>query len=82
MDHCNSNGLVHGNIPAGKPCPFIGDCGYRNEGCPSESALKPHPFSCGAARLHSMIELSKKPAPMPAWTKEEIVIHDDDGYTD
>lgn len=33
-DHCNTNGLVDGRIPAGKQCPFLNRCGMRNEHCP------------------------------------------------
>lgn len=54
-DHTNSNGLVHGDIPAGDPCPWHDSCHAFNEGCPSPENLKPHPFSCALARLHSII---------------------------
>lgn len=60
LDHTNTNGLVHGDIPAGKPCPFHATCPRLDERCPTPEKLKPHPFSCGLARLHSIILNSKE----------------------
>jgi len=51
----DSNGLVDGNIPKGKPCPFLNKCGLRNERCPTEE--KPNNefnYSCAAARAWSL----------------------------
>lgn len=64
-DYLNANGLVQGLIPEGKGCPFLSQCGLKNERCPTEE--KPVPptaysevwkmvgYSCGAARAHSMV---------------------------
>jgi len=52
--------LVEGCIPAGKECPFVQECGFRTESCPSGNNLKSVPFSCGAARLHNAILNKKK----------------------
>lgn len=54
------NGLVDGNIPAGKPCPWWGNCSMKVEGCPSDKNLKPRAFSCALARLNSIIDSGKK----------------------
>ena len=65
--YLNSNGLENGRIPAGKPCPFLTECGLRMDRCPSPEALKENPFSCAAARLHSMIK--KEPSQATPFTK-------------
>jgi len=64
MDHCNTNGLVDGNIPARDPCPFLSECRFKVDGCPgSTHGLKDGPFSCGAARLLSMVRGSDQETP-------------------
>ena len=62
MKYYNANGLVHGNIPADKECPFWETCGRRTENCPSESNgnLRSHPFSCALARLASLVKLGEE----------------------
>lgn len=59
MGYCNSNGLVDGNIPAGKPCPFLDECGLRFDRCPTPDKPKEVDFSCAAARLFSLTKKSK-----------------------
>jgi hypothetical protein len=62
-DHLNTNGLVDGNIPAGHSCPFLADCLTRRAWCPSNDgmqALRDVPYSCAAARAHSMIANMKE----------------------
>ena len=59
-DHTNSNGLVNGRIPAGKPCPFETECKLKMERCPTKDSLKTVDFSCAAARAHSIIKNSEK----------------------
>lgn len=56
----NSNGLVKGLIPAGKPCPFYANCGLNKDNCPSPSRQKECDFSCGAARAHSLCMRNNK----------------------
>jgi hypothetical protein len=58
-DYVNTNGLVHGNIPAGKPCPFEDDCKVKMNRCPTKDSLKTVDFSCAAARAHSLIKNSE-----------------------
>jgi hypothetical protein len=58
-DHCNANGLVDGDIPAGKPCPFADECGFRTERCPTEESRHAWEFSCGAARAFSMVRVAR-----------------------
>lgn len=60
MSYLNENGLVDGNIPAGKPCPWWGKCSMKVERCPSTTSLKPHAYSCALARLNSTIDSSKQ----------------------
>lgn len=60
IDHTNTNGLVHGDIPADTACPFWTECPYLVERCPTPKNLKPHPYSCAAARLQSIILNSKE----------------------
>lgn len=53
----NQNGLVQGLIPKGEPCPFLKECGLKNERCPTKA--KPnnlHDYSCAAARAWSLIQ--------------------------
>lgn len=52
--------LVDGCIPAGKTCPFLKDCGFKFEACPTPANLKDKDFSCAAARLHTAILRPKK----------------------
>lgn len=62
MKYENSNGLSDGNIPPGGPCPFLSQCGLRVDSCPTTEKPKLGPYSCAAARAHSMIiesELNK-----------------------
>lgn len=60
MSYCNENGLVDGNIPAGKPCPFLDECSMKFDRCPTPESTKPVDFSCALARLHSTIAEGKK----------------------
>jgi len=104
MSHTNSNGLVNGNIPAGQACHFLGHCKFKQTSCPSTERPHTNPFSCAAARLHSMVsEVKAKGSAFTAvakdiltresqrrlgpettnpFTGDEVVIIDDDGYTD
>jgi len=59
FDHTNANGLVDGDIPAGRPCPFLSECGLRMDRCPSPTNLKLHGFSCGCARAFSITKRPK-----------------------
>lgn len=56
----HSFGLVDGNIPAGIGCPFANECGMRQAHCPTAERPREVPFSCGAARLHSMVRLASE----------------------
>lgn len=62
MDYYNANGLVNGEVPAKTQCPFWDNCGLRTDNCPSHENqnLRPHGFSCAAARGFSLIKQSKK----------------------
>lgn len=42
--------LEDGNIPTGKPCPFLSRCQLRVDRCPSPSNVKTGPYSCASAR--------------------------------
>jgi hypothetical protein len=55
-DYLNANGLVDGKIPANTECPFFNECPCRTENCPAtvNKNIRPHPFSCGAARAFSI----------------------------
>jgi hypothetical protein len=54
----DANGLVGGDIPANTPCPFRVGCPRRDARCPDNANLRPHPYSCAAARLQSMIKMN------------------------
>jgi hypothetical protein len=54
-DHTNRNGLVNGNIPAGKPCPFLSSCKKKHDLCPTEEKLRGLPFDCREAKMHSFV---------------------------
>lgn len=56
-DHCNTHGLVDGDVPAGKQCPYWDVCQARTENCPAHDNqnLRPHGFSCALARAFSMM---------------------------
>lgn len=54
VDHTNTNGLVDGLIPAGKPCPWALQCRMRMDRCPTKEKLREVDFSCAAARLFSI----------------------------
>jgi len=59
--YLDSNGLVDGKIPQGKPCPFLTECKMMlADRCPSESHQPPGPYSCGAARLWSITIQARK----------------------
>lgn len=64
MHYYDSNGLVDGEVPAGKPCPYLDACGLRNDNCPSEergNLRMEHGFSCACARAISlMLDGAKK----------------------
>jgi hypothetical protein len=60
MSYCNDNGLVNGNIPAGKPCPWWKSCNMKVERCPSEAKPKEVDYSCALARLNSCIDSGKR----------------------
>lgn len=53
--YLNNNGLEDGNIPVGKPCPFLANCRLRNDSCPNDKNPRTRAYSCAMARLHSMI---------------------------
>lgn len=53
-DFRNSNGLVNGKIPAGKPCPFYKECEIIGDNCPTDDKVKPNDFSCGCARAFNI----------------------------
>ena len=55
-DHLNTNGLVAGDIPAGRACPFRFGCPHRTARCPDKANLLAWPFSCASARACSMLE--------------------------
>jgi hypothetical protein len=59
----NSNGLVDGRIPAGKPCPFASDCTVYNERCPSKENdnMRTVPMSCAIARAFSITKSPTEP---------------------
>lgn len=59
MSYLDENGLVDGNIPAGKPCPWWGQCSMKVDRCPSSTNLKTNAYSCALARLNSTIDSSK-----------------------
>lgn len=56
----NANGLVDGNIPAGKPCPFLKECKMVFDRCPTEDNPKNIDFSCAGARGFSICREIKK----------------------
>lgn len=45
----------NGNIPAGQACPFLLVCEMRCGRCPDTLIAKARPYSCAAARAHSLI---------------------------
>jgi hypothetical protein len=53
IDYLNSNGLIDGNIPKGKPCPWLSQCELRDSNCPT-GTNKNNDFSCGCARAFSL----------------------------
>jgi hypothetical protein len=55
MSYLNQNGLEDGNIPKGKACPFLQECGLRNDRCPTQENPKPVNYSCAGARLFSLV---------------------------
>jgi hypothetical protein len=59
-DFLHANGLVAGRIPAGTACAFANECGMRQAHCPVEGSVRGLPFSCGAARFHSMVAEMKR----------------------
>ena len=59
MSYLDVNGLVAGNIPAGKACPWWSKCNMKVERCPSEAAPKTVDYSCALARLNSTIDSNK-----------------------
>lgn len=86
--------LVAGLIPAGTACPFLDKCKFKVHTCPgSDNGVKSTAFSCAAARLFDMIKednsgfdqaakaIVEKPKPIQPFG-DEVVILDDDGYTD
>ena len=48
--------LVDGCIPANTVCPFWNECEIRMDRCPRPDKVKPHEFSCGAARGFDIIK--------------------------
>lgn len=88
--------LVNGLIPAGTVCPFLDKCKFKVHTCPgADNGVKPRDFSCAAARLFDMIKgddsgfdqtakaMVEKPQTQPGNPHgDDIVILDDDGYTD
>jgi hypothetical protein len=88
--------LVNGLIPAGTACPFLTNCKFKVHTCPdADNGVKANTFSCAAARLHDMIDntspgfsataktLVEKEANQPGNPfGDDIIIDDDDGYTD
>lgn len=59
-DHLNTNGLVHGKIPAGEMCGFLDRCKSPTDFCPIPGRLNPNNFSCGLARFLSLVEENEK----------------------
>lgn len=59
MSYLNENGLVDGNIPAGKACPWWKPCNMKVDRCPSEAKPKEVDYSCALARLNSTIDSSR-----------------------
>jgi hypothetical protein len=59
-DYLNENGLVDGNIPKGSGCPFLLQCKFKTDNCPSDKHQPDGIYSCGAARLFSITTKSKK----------------------
>lgn len=58
INHRNTGGLIDGRVPAGEACPFLAQCSMKNDNCPTKQLTKIVPFSCGAARAHSMLLIS------------------------
>lgn len=50
--------LVEGCIPAGKPCPFLEQCGMKDNRCPTEELPRKVDYSCAVARGWDLIETS------------------------
>lgn len=46
--------LDRGKIPAGKNCPFLTACSFKNQNCPGIGATKANPFGCGMARAFDL----------------------------
>lgn len=55
--------LVDGLIPKGQECPFLKDCGFRKETCPSAQKPRARDFSCGAARAWDLAIRTSAPDP-------------------
>lgn len=90
--------LSEGLIAAGTACPFLENCRFRVHQCPgSENGVRGRDFSCAAARLHDTISKPETSSSFAATAKslvvkdrtqpgnphgDDIIILDDDGYTD
>jgi hypothetical protein len=90
--------LVAGLIAAGTSCPFLTECKFKVHQCPgSDNGVHARDFSCAAARLHDTISKPTTSQSFAATAKslvvkdrtqpgnphgEDIIIEDDDGYTD
>ena len=53
IEFMDVNGLEDGCIPPARPCPFLEECQFKTDACPSDTYIKVVPFSCPAARLKS-----------------------------
>jgi hypothetical protein len=53
--------LENGNIRAGESCPFIENCTWKNENCPSKenNNIREKPFSCAIARWFVIFSKTK-----------------------
>ena len=72
--------LINGLIPAGTACPFLNNCKFKVHTCPgSDNGVKAKGFSCAAARMHDMMKPSAAPEPV---IHHDVVLSDDEGYTD
>lgn len=72
LSYLDDNGLVNGDIPKGKACPFLNKCGFKVERCPTKENPKNCDYSCAAARAWSLC------AQVPSGTMQGIIQKKDD----